>query len=185
MLRDRFGGYVEGRAIERLGSYEVRQLFLEWISRFGAPITFFLKLFRHISCVSCTIITPQNAYLWPSRERICRANYKNNWGRVEDWIGIRMSCTGSNPQRTRGNGRINRTTLVPGDPNSISPRSIVFKFEEICPLLPRSPKPFKFDHDLNIGQPVLVRILNAPKLGKLSENRGFTVGGVEGNHATY
>jgi hypothetical protein len=37
VFRDRFSGHTEGRAIEKFDSYEVRQLLIEWISRFGSP----------------------------------------------------------------------------------------------------------------------------------------------------
>ncbi len=35
MVRDRFSGFTEGRAIEQMDQLEVKKLLTEWIARFG------------------------------------------------------------------------------------------------------------------------------------------------------
>ena len=40
VFRDRFSGYTEGRAIEKMDQFEVKQLLIEWIARFGPPSAF-------------------------------------------------------------------------------------------------------------------------------------------------
>jgi hypothetical protein len=80
-------------------------------------------------------------------------------------------------------GRLNRTVGVPSLPNSIlTPREVVFKFLEQKPFYRNYLKPTDYTHDLNIGQRVLVKIPNAPKLSPQYEDRSYKIFSVAGNH---
>ena len=41
IFRDRYSGLTEGRAVERLDSFEIKQFLIEWIARYGSPQFFF------------------------------------------------------------------------------------------------------------------------------------------------
>jgi hypothetical protein len=80
-------------------------------------------------------------------------------------------------------GRINRTVSVPGAHSSpSSPHSVIFKYDELCPFLPHEHPDKSFDHDLVIGQKVIIKIPNASKLGPQFAEKIYSIRGIEGNH---
>ena len=186
VIRDRYSGYVEGRAIEKMDSFEVRQLLLEWISRFGAPLTF---LSDNAEAFSANIM--ENLYSkykithrkTPIYDPQANGSVERTIKTIEEGLRIELE-SGSPPQEAIHIvcGRINRTISVPGNPESIAPRSVIFGFDELNPFVPRSIKTFNFAHDLAIGQRVLTKIQNAPKLSRQFEDTGCTIHGIEGNH---
>ena len=175
-----------GRAIERLDSFEVRQLLIEWISRFGSP---FIFIFDNAEAFKAEhvkkILSKFRIVHRPTPVYDPQAN-----GSVERTIrtieeGLRVELANGTPPQEAIHiicGRINRTTAVPGASTASCPRDVVFKFTETHPFNVNFTKKENFKHDLQIGQPVLVRIPNASKLSPQFEDKGVHVIRIEGNH---
>jgi hypothetical protein len=186
VFRDRYSGFTEGRAIEKLDSFEVRQLLIEWIARFGPPATFMTDNAEAFSADRLNTLYSKYDIV---HRRSPVYEPKSN-GAVERVIktieeGLRMELSAGVPVQEAIHvvcGCINRTTSVPGDPNSLCPRSVVFNFLEQRPFY-REPKIFEdFRHDLAIGQKVFVKIPNASKLSAQYEDKGLFVDKIVGNH---
>jgi hypothetical protein len=186
VFRDRFSGYTEGRAMERLDSLEVKQLLTEWVARFGPPQTFMTD---NAEAFSAELMRNFYAKYNISHRKSPVYEPQSN-GAVERVIktieeGLRMELNCGIPIQEAIHvvcGRINRTTNVPGDPQALSPHSIIFGFTEQRPFY-RDPKPVvDYKHDLSIGQKVLIKIPNASKLGLQYEDKHFFVNQVVGNH---
>ena len=78
-------------------------------------------------------------------------------------------------------GRLNRTMSVPGDPSIPSPREIIFKFAEESPFFHSVPTG-NYKHDLQVGQRVLLKLPDAPKLSPQFGADVFFISEVIGNH---
>ena len=185
VFRDRYSGYTEGRAIEKMDQYEAKQLLIEWIARFGPPSIFktdnaeafnsdlmnCLYAKYHIRHINSPVYEPKSN---GSVERIIKS--------VEE--GLRIELMAGTPAQEAIHivtGRLNRTTLVPGDSNISSPRETIFKFFEESPFFHTFPVG-NFKHDLEIGQRVLVKIPNAPKLSPQFGEIPYTISEIIGNH---
>jgi hypothetical protein len=185
VFRDRFSGYTEGRAIEKMDQLEVKQLLIEWIARFGPP-----SIFKTDNAEAFSSSTMRDLYSKYHIRHVTSPGYepKSN-GAVERAIksveeGLRVELmAGSPPQEAIHvvSGRLNRTTTVPSDSNSISPREVIFKFDEESPFFHSFPVG-DYKHDLNIGQKVLVKLPNAPKLSPQFGENIFTISEIVGNH---
>jgi hypothetical protein len=185
VFRDRFSGYTEGRAIEKMDQFEVRQLLIEWIARFGPPSVFktdngeafnsdlMRRLYAkyHIRHVNSPGYEPKSN---GAVERVIKS--------VEE--GLRIELMAGTPAQEAIHivtGRLNRTMSVPGDINSPSPREIIFKFNEESPFFHRVPVG-DFKHDLNIGQRVLMKLPNASKLSPQFSEVHYFISDIIGNH---
>jgi hypothetical protein len=185
VFRDRFSGYTEGRAMERMDQFEVRQLLIEWIARFGPP-----SIFKTDNAEAFNSEMMRNLYAKYHIRHVNSPGYepKSN-GAVERAIksieeGLRIELMAGMPPQEAIHivtGRLNRTTSVPGDSQSSSPRETIFKFLEESPFFHTSP-PENFKHDLNVGQRVLVKLPNAPKLSPQFADTPFFISEVIGNH---
>ncbi len=78
-------------------------------------------------------------------------------------------------------GRLKRTMSVPGNLASPSPRDVIFGFMEESPFFISFPTG-DFKHDLKIGQRVLVKLPNAPKLSPQFGETPYFISEVIGNH---
>ena len=186
MVRDRFSGFTEGRAIEQMDQLEVKQLLTEWIARFGPPAVvltdnaeaFKSELMRkfydkYSICHKCTpVYNPQGN---GSVERTIKS--------IEEGLPIEL-FSGIPAQEAIHIvcGRLNRTSMVPGSDSSLCPRSSIFSFDENHPFNPKLTPTLELKHDLNPGDPVLLRIPNASKLDPQFEDKNLFVHSVEGNH---
>jgi hypothetical protein len=186
LIRDRFSGFTEGRAVEKLDSFEVRQLLLEWISRFGPPTTFLTDNAEAFNAEIMQAVYRKYHIIHrktPVYDPQANGSVERTVKTIEEGLRIELAV-GSPPQEAIHIvcGRVNRTTAVPGDSTLSSPRSVVFKFNELNPFVPRSTRSFDFEHDLLVGQRVMLKIPNAGKLCKQFEDKGFVVSGIEGIH---
>ncbi len=168
VFRDRYSGFTEGRAIEKLDSLEVKQLLTEWIRRYGPP-----EIFMTDNAEAFGSETMRSLYAkYNITHRRSPVYEPQSNGAVERIIktieeGLSMELASGVPIQEAIHdvcGRINRTTMVPGDPESSSPRSVVFGFTENSPFYRKLLPEIAFKHDLSVDQKVLVRIPNAPKL---------------------
>jgi hypothetical protein len=185
VFRDRFSGYTEGRAIEKMDQFEVKQLLIEWIARFGPP-----SAFKTDNAEAFNSELMRNLYAKYHIKHINSPGYepKSN-GAVERVIksveeGLRIELMAGSPSQEAIHvvtGRLNRTMSVPGDPNSPSPREIVFKFAEESPFFHNFSEG-EYRHDLDIGQRVLVKLPDAPKLSPQFGSTPFFIGEIVGNH---
>ena len=187
IFRDRFSGFTEGRAIEKLDSFEVRQLLVEWICRFGVPRVFLTD--NAESFKSETMKQLLSKYFIFHRKTPVYEPQSN--GSVERTIktieeGLRIELNSGTPVQEAIHvvcGRINRTVSVPGARSSLSsPHTTIFKYDELCPFLPREQPDKSFDHDLVVGQKVIIKIPNSPKLSPQFAEKIYYVRGIEGNH---
>ena len=186
IIRDRYSGYTEGRAIDKLDSYEVKQLLTEWISRFGVHSIFMTDNAEAFSAENL-----RNFYskyhifhrLSPIYDPRANGSVERAIKSIEE--GLRIELLNGIPVQEAVHivcGRLNRTVNVPGDSSFSSPRNVIFGYDEPRPFYNQHLTKTDFKHDLSVGQPVLVKIPNAPKLGPQYENRNYTIHKVVGNH---
>jgi hypothetical protein len=186
VFRDRFSGYCEGRAIEKLDSLEVQQLLTEWIARFSAPLIFHTdngRAFR--SNLMKDFYTKYRIFHreTPTYDPQANGSVERTIKTIEE--GLRVELASGLPAQEAIHvvcGRINRTVSVPGSADSLCPRSVVLKFEDVHPYsieTGREKVPFKAD--IPIGQKVLVKIPNVGKLSPQFKNKGYSVHSIEGN----
>jgi hypothetical protein len=187
IFRDRYSGFTEGRAIEKLDSLEVRQLLLEWISRFGSPAVFQTdnaEAFKAQILKDVYIKFNIVHRLVPVYDPQANGSVERTIKTIEE--GLRVELASNSPPQEAIHticGRINRTTIVPGDHSSVCPWVSIFGYEERAPFIKESKKRFdNFNHDLEIGQKVFVKIPNAPKLSPQFEKKDFFINSIEGNH---
>jgi hypothetical protein len=187
VFRDRFSGYTEGRAIEKLDSFEVRQLLIEWMSRFGVPHVFLSDNAESFKAEHFTQIL-NKFHVFHRKTPVYEP--KSN-GSVERTIktieeGLRIELASASPAQEAIHtvcGRINRTVSVPGSCESPStPHSVIFKYDELCPYYPRHPQDTNFEHDLKIGQRVIIKVPNASKLGPQFTDKIYLIRSIEGHH---
>ena len=187
VFRDRFSGYTEGRAIEKLDAPEVKQLLTEWIARFSSPLIFQTdngKAFRSSTMREMYEKFKISHRETPAYDPQANGSVERTIKTIEEGLRVELS-TGIPPEEAIHIvcGRINRTVVTPGDAEALCPRSLLFKFEDVHPFrIETSFDKIQFDSDIPIGQAVLTRIPNAPKLSPQFENRGYSVKSVEGNH---
>ncbi len=188
VFRDRFSGYTEGRAIEKLDSSEVRQLLIEWMCRFGVPSVF---LSDNAESFKANLVMQvlNKFYIFhrktPVYEPKSNGSVERTIKTIEEGLRIELA-SGSPPQEAIHTvcGRINRTVSVPSSDRLpfCTPHSVIFNYNEPCPFTPRHPRDLNFEHDLKIGQKVIIRIPNAPKLCPQFNDKIYFVRGIEGHH---
>jgi hypothetical protein len=186
VFRDRYSGFTEGRAIEKLDSFEVKQLLTEWIARYGPPKTF-MSGNAEAFCSENMRMLYQKYNITHRKSPVYEPKSNGSVERVIKAIeeGLRMELNSGLPMQEAIHvvcGRLNRTSSVPGDSSMSSPRSVIFNFGELGPFDFIPKKPVEYKHDLVEGQTVLVKIPNASKLGIQYEDRNFTVDKIVGNH---
>ena len=188
LLKDRFSGFLEGRAIEKLDSFEVRQLLLEWIARYGPPAIFWTDNAEAFSAEHVNFIYTKYHIVHrksPVYEPQSNGAVERSIKSVEE--GLRVELMNSIPPQEAIHivtSRLNRTSSVPGLPSARStPREVIFKFNEQFPFYRSSfIQALGFKHDLNPGESVLIKIPNAPKLSPQFDSRLFKIHSIVGNH---
>jgi len=186
LLKDRYSGFLEGRAIEHLDSFEIRQLLLEWITRYGPPSVFMSDNAEAFSAEHMKFVYEKYHIFHrksPVYEPQSNGAVERSIKAVEE--GLRIELTTRPPQEAIHVvvSRLNRTTKVPALPDtSLTPRDVIFKFREQQPFYrPAVSKP-EFKHDLNLGQKVLIKLPNAPKLSAQFDSKIYQIHGIVGNH---
>jgi hypothetical protein len=187
VFRDRFSGYSEGRAIEKLDTPEVKQLLTEWIARFSAPLVFQTdngKAFRSESMRELYTKFRISHRETPTYDPQANGSVERTIKTIEEGLRVELAA-GTPPEYAIHTvcSRINRTVITPGDAEALCPRSLLFKYDDVHPFkIGTSSQTMPFESDLSVGQAVLTRIPNASKLSPQFENRGYMVRSIEGNH---
>jgi hypothetical protein len=189
VFKDRYSGFIEGRAIEKLDSFEVRQLLIEWISRYGPPAIFHTDNAEAFSAQNM-IELYEKYHIFHRKSPVYEP--KSN-GAVERSIkaveeGLRVELMAGSPAQEAIHivtARLNKTSGVPALPDSsLTPRDIIFQYFEKPPFYRDYPQSMPTDlaHDLHPGDRVLVKIVGASKLAPQFEDRSFRIHKVVGNH---
>ena len=186
IFRDRFSGLTEGRAIEHFDSFEIKQLLIEWIARYGRPNIFIsdnAESFKSDLLQQLLVKFKIVHRFTPVYEPQANGSVERTIKTVEE--GLRMELSSGTPPQEAIHiicGRINRTCTVPGNNTLDCPRSAVFAFHESHPFDVDSQRTEHFKHDLQIGQRVLIKRTNASKFEPQFEDKGLHVVRYEGNH---
>jgi hypothetical protein len=185
VLRDRYSGWTEIRAIEKLDSLEVRQLLLEWGARFGFPSIFLTDNAEAFNAgimqslyEKFNILHRKTPIYEPQSNGAVERSIKS----IEE--GLRIELLSGSPIQEAVHtvaGRLNRTSTSPGE-ISKTPYEVVFKFCEINPLFRQAKSPRQFTHDLEIGQTVLTKIPNAGKLSPQFEDKNLHISNIVGDN---
>jgi hypothetical protein len=186
IFRDRYSGLTEGRAIERFDSFEIKQLLIEWIARYGSPHIFISDnaesfksdLLRQLFVKYKITHRPTPVY-----EPQANGSVERTIKTIEE--GLRMELSSGIPPQEAIHvicGRINRTCTVPGNNSLDCPRSAVFAFTESHPFDMDSGRKEHLKHDLKVGQRVLTKVAGASKFEPQFEDKNLHILRYEGNH---
>ncbi len=161
VIRDRFSGYTEGRAMEKMDQNEIKQLLTEWICRFGPPaivLTDNAEAFKSELMQEFYRKYSVSHRTTPAYDPQGNGSVERTIKSIEEGLRIELHC-GLPAQEAIHVvcGRLNRTCKVPGNRSLLCPRSSIFLFEEHNPFYPFPSHFSNFKHDLAPNQPVLIQ----------------------------